>query len=59
VDGLAVSGSAVGALAVAPRGPGLSSLRALLLISSFLVLATILAQFTPDARNQALENRSP
>lgn len=59
VDGLAVSGGAVGVLAIAPLVPTLSSLQALLLISSFLVLAAILAQFTPHARNRALENLSP
>jgi MFS family permease len=57
VDGLAVSGGAVGVLAIAPLAPKLSSLQALLLISSFLVLAAILARFTPHARNRALEDR--
>ncbi len=57
MDGLAVSGGAVGVLAIAPLAPKLSSLQALLLISSFLVLAAILARFTPHARNRALEDR--
>ena len=59
VDGLAVSGGAVGVLVIAPLVPHLSSLSALLLISSFLVLAAVLAQFTPRARNRALEDLSP
>ncbi len=59
VDGLAVSGGAVGVLVIAPLVPHLSSLQALLLISGFLVLAAILAQFTPRARNRALEDLSP
>jgi hypothetical protein len=42
----------------APLVPRLSSLAALL-ISSFLVVAAILAQFTPHARNRALEDLSP
>lgn len=59
VDGLAVSGGAVGVLVIAPLVPHLSSLPALLLVSSFLVLAAVLAQFTPRARNRALEDLSP
>lgn len=59
VDGLAVSGGAVGVLAIAPLVPRLTLLQALLLISGFLVLAAILAQFTPRARNRALEDLSP
>jgi MFS family permease len=59
VDGLAVSGGAVGVLVIAPLVPHLSSLQALLLISGFLVLAAVLAQFTPRARNRALEDLSP
>ena len=41
------------------RVPRLTLLQALLLISSFLVLAAILAQFTPQARNRPLEDLSP
>jgi hypothetical protein len=46
-------------LAIAPLVPRLTLLQALLLISSFLVLAAILAQFTPQARNRPLEDLSP
>ncbi len=59
VDGLAVSGGAVGVLVIAPLVPHLSTLQALLLISGFLVVAAVLAQFTPRARNRALEDLSP
>jgi putative MFS transporter len=39
--------------------PLLAPLPALLLVSSFLVVAAVLAQFTPRARNRALEELSP
>jgi MFS family permease len=59
VDGLGVTGGAVGVLVVAPLVPHLSPLPALLLISAFLVVAAVIAQFTPRARNRSLEVLSP
>jgi hypothetical protein len=49
----------VGVLVIAPLVGHLSALSALLLISSFQVLAAVLAQFTPRTRNRALEDVSP
>lgn len=46
VDGLGVMGGAVGVLAIAPTVTNLSALPALLIISSFLVVAAIIGQFT-------------
>ncbi|HEX4251237.1 MAG TPA: MFS transporter [Pseudonocardia sp.] len=59
VDGLGVIGGAVGLLVVAPLVPRLSPLAAMVLISSFLVVAAVIAQFTPRARNRVLEILSP
>ena len=52
-------GGATGVLVVAPLVPLLAPLPALLLVSSFLVVAAVLAQFTPRTRNRALEELSP
>ncbi|MFD8494726.1 MFS transporter [Amycolatopsis sp. NPDC059657] len=59
VDGVGVLGGAAGILVIAPLVPHLSPLAALLLISGFLVVAAVLAQFTPRTRNRALEDVSP
>jgi MFS transporter, putative metabolite:H+ symporter len=59
VDGLGVLGGAAGVLVIAPLVPRLSPLPALVLVSSFLVVAAVIAQFTPRARNRALEDLSP
>lgn len=59
VDGLGVLGGAAGVLIIAPPAPRLSPLPALPLISSFPVISTIIAQFTPRTRNRALEDVSP
>ncbi|MEV6605912.1 MFS transporter [Kutzneria sp. NPDC051319] len=59
VDGIGVLGGAMGVLVIAPLVPLLAPLPALLLVSSFLVVAAVLAQFTPRTRNRALEELSP
>jgi MFS family permease len=59
VDGLGVSGGAMGVLVIAPVVPHLSPLPALLVVSSFLWVAAALAQFSPRARNRVLEELSP
>ena len=59
VDGLGVLGGAAGVLVIAPLVPLLSPLPALVLVSSFLVVAAVIAQFTPRARNRTLEDLSP
>jgi putative MFS transporter len=59
VDGIGVLGGATGVLVIAPLVPLLAPLPALLLVSSFLVVAAVLAQFTPRTRNRALEELSP
>jgi MFS transporter, putative metabolite:H+ symporter len=59
VDGIGVLGGAMGVLVIAPLVPRLSPLPALLLISGFLVVAAILAQFIPRTRDRALEEVSP
>jgi putative MFS transporter len=59
VDGLGVLGGAMGVLVIAPLVPRLAPLPALLLVSGFLVVAAVLAQFTPRTRNRALEELSP
>lgn len=59
VDGLGVSGGMVGVLVIAPLVPHLSPLPALVLVSAFLIVAAIIGQFTPRARNRALEELSP
>ncbi|MEP6816835.1 MAG: VOC family protein [Marmoricola sp.] len=55
VDGLGVTGGAVGVLVVAPLVPHLDPLPALVLISAFLIVAAGTAQFAPRTRNQTLE----
>jgi MFS family permease len=59
VDGVGHIGGGIGVLVIAPILPQLSILGALLLISAFLVVAAILAQFTPHTRNRPLDRISP
>lgn len=59
VDGLGVLGGAGGVLVVAPLVPHMRPLPALLLLSGFLVVAAVLAQFAPRTRNRSLEEVSP
>lgn len=59
VDGIGVTGGMIGVLVIAPLVGRLTALPALLLISSFQVVAALLAQLTPRTRNRALEDVSP
>jgi putative MFS transporter len=59
VDGIGHLGGGVGLLAIAPLIPHLNTLAALGLMSSFLIVAAVLAQFTPRTRNRPLEEVSP
>jgi MFS family permease len=59
VDGVGHIGGGIGILVIAPIIPHLSVLGALLLISAFLVVAAILAQFTRHTRNRPLDDVSP
>ena len=59
VDGVGHLGGGIGVLVIAPYLPHMSTLGALLLISSFLVLAAVIAQFTPHTRNRHLDHISP
>ncbi|MDQ2802386.1 MAG: MFS transporter [Pseudomonadota bacterium] len=59
VDGLGHLGGGVGLLFIAPMVPQLGALRGLLLISGFLVLGALIAQFGIRARGRALDELSP
>jgi putative MFS transporter len=59
VDGFGVTGGMIGVLVIAPLVGHLDALPALLLISSFQIVAAVLAQFTRRTRNRALEEVSP
>ncbi|MEQ6898092.1 MFS transporter [Microbacterium sp. KR10-403] len=59
VDGVGHIGGGIGILILAPLIPHLSVFWALMLISSFLIIASILAQFTPHTRNRVFEEVSP
>ncbi|HUN36065.1 MAG TPA: MFS transporter [Trebonia sp.] len=59
VDGTGHIGGGIGILVLAPLIPHLSVFWALMLISSFLVIAAILAQFTARTRGRVLEQVSP
>jgi MFS family permease len=59
VDGVGHIGGGIGILAIAPLLPHLSTLGALVLISIFLVIAAILAQFTTHTRARDLDHISP
>ena len=59
VDGVGHIGGGVGVLVIAPILPHLSVLGALMLISSFLVVAAVLAQLTTHTRGRPLDQISP
>jgi hypothetical protein len=59
VDGVGHIGGGIGVLVIAPYLPHMSTLGALLLVSSFLVVAAVIAQFTPHTRNRHLDQVSP
>ena len=59
VDGVGHIGGGVGVLLIAPVLPHLSVFGALMLISSFLVVAAILAQLTTHTRGRPLDQISP
>jgi MFS transporter, putative metabolite:H+ symporter len=59
VDGVGHLGGGIGILVLAPILPHMSVLAAFILISSFLIVASILAQFTVHTRNRSLERVSP
>jgi hypothetical protein len=58
-DGVGHIGGGIGILVLAPLVPHLSVLGALMLISCFLIVASVLAQFTVHTRDRALECISP
>lgn len=59
VDGIGHVGGGVGIMLITPLLPHLTVTSALMLISSFLVIASILAQFTPHTRNRPFHEVSP
>ena len=59
VDGVGHIGGGIGVLVIAPILPHMSVLGALTLISSFLVVAAVLAQFTTHTRGRPLDQVSP
>lgn len=59
VDGVGHLGGGIGVLVIAPFLPHMSTLGALMLVSSFLVVAAVIAQFTPHTRNRHLDHISP
>lgn len=59
VDGVGHIGGGIGVLVIAPLLPHLSILGALILISAFLVVAAVIAQFTTHTRNRPLDEVSP
>ena len=46
-------------LLIAPQIPNMSVLGAMLVISGFLVVAAVIAQFSPDTRGRYYEEISP
>ncbi|HET8595948.1 MAG TPA: MFS transporter [Intrasporangium sp.] len=59
VDGVGHIGGGIGVLVIAPILPTMSTLGALMLISSFLVVAAIIVQFAPHTRDRHLDHISP
>ena len=59
VDGVGHIGGGIGILVLAPLIPHLSVFWALMLISSFLIVASVIAQFTVHTRNRVFEDVSP
>jgi putative MFS transporter len=59
VDGIGHLGGGIGVLLIAPQIPHMSVLGAFLVISGFLVVAAVIAQFTPNTRARRFEDVSP
>jgi len=59
VDGVGHIGGGIGILVLAPLIPHLSVIGALMLISGFLIVASVIAQFTVHTRNRVFEDVSP
>ncbi len=59
VDGLGHIGGGIGLIYLAPLMPRLGALKGLLVISAFLVLGAVIAQFGVRARGRALDEMSP
>jgi MFS transporter, putative metabolite:H+ symporter len=59
VDGVGHLGGGIGVLLIAPQIPNMTVLEAMLVISGFLVLAAIVAQFSPSTRGRYYEEVSP
>jgi len=59
VDGIGHLGGGVGMIVIAPMIPYLSVLSAMLLISGFLVVAAIIAQFGLSTKDRLLDDISP
>jgi putative MFS transporter len=59
VDGVGHIGGGIGVIVIAPILPHMSVFGALMLISSFLVIAAILAQLTTHTRGRPLDQISP
>lgn len=59
VDGVGHIGGGIGVLVIAPFLPHMSVLGAFMLITAFIVVASILVQFTPHTRNRPLDVISP
>jgi putative MFS transporter len=59
VDGLGHLGGGIGVLLIAPQLPHMSVLGAFLLVSGFLVVAAVIAQFALNTRARRFEEMSP
>jgi MFS transporter, putative metabolite:H+ symporter len=59
VDGCGHLGGGIGVLVIAPQIPNMTVLEAMLVVSGFLVLAAIVAQFSPNTRGRYYEEISP
>ena len=59
VDGIGHLGGGIGVLVIAPQIPHMSVLGAMLVVSGFLVLAAIVAMFSPNTRGRHYEEVSP
>jgi putative MFS transporter len=59
VDGLGHLGGGIGVLLIAPQIPQMSVLGAFLVISGFLVVAAVIAQFAINTRDRRFEELSP
>jgi MFS transporter, putative metabolite:H+ symporter len=59
VDGLGHLGGGIGVLLIAPQLPHMSVLGAFLLVSGFLVVAAVIAQFAVNTRARRFEEMSP